>query len=749
MEAIGNVATALSIAAVAAAPFTGGASLLLMVPLGVVGAIPSAYRLADRASAHTLRLDLAAATDLVNIVGGAAGFGQMAARARLVRLGGACLIVGFGTDGLGMALAGAQFVEQAARIDPNAPPGVRRAMLMELVAHQLLNLGLQIGGELLGRAQMARMHAGQGALEMHLPRASAALHQALGQNLRDSHGHGRGGEVPIFELDTPGRVVELAYQIDGYGLVRDVHLRVGKDATAADLAPLASAARACQRIEGVQGLIRRLIDRLNAWLSGQPHVKIGSRAWEAKLALEGLPQAMRSLHDRVRSRQLDEAGVDRQLAQIRRDLAGHEQALTEMEQGGRFIALREPEGQAALAAGYPPPPDEHFYVQEPDGSYQLERRVDSPALPKRVRRADSGGWEIVDGPAPTRRDTKTSSRGQQSEIAGRPGSEAHGQFGVEREARARGEDPLTAPQAFMNADYLLDLYDGDVAALVQTLTSHYRGDNSAVRAILDRGPAWPEVRQLLEGGGPITPTEAAELRHLLAVRNLDRIPSSLRAAALAHSGVEVHNHYKGVLEADYYVKHLYGNDLDASYRQALDFIKKSYESSRSARRDSPEVWAILQRGYRDKAARSVYDQIMRASADLPFDQTYDPRGMLIDQMKGQKGGAQALFRDTLRRLRADGIRYAELQIKPDSLGLTHEEFRQICQEEGVEVRILMHLVSEKDLAGDPVLSEEEMLSKLKAGPKSPLGPEGEPIRRDVLAGFDVAGPSGLPSAKPA
>ena len=45
VEGISNAATVLSIAAVAAAPFTGGASLTLLIPIGVVGAIPSAYRL--------------------------------------------------------------------------------------------------------------------------------------------------------------------------------------------------------------------------------------------------------------------------------------------------------------------------------------------------------------------------------------------------------------------------------------------------------------------------------------------------------------------------------------------------------------------------------------------------------------------------------------------------------------------------------------------------------------------------------
>jgi hypothetical protein len=58
MEAIESVATALSIAAVVAAPFTGGASLSLLIPIGAIGAIPSAYRLASRLEAGTFRFDM-------------------------------------------------------------------------------------------------------------------------------------------------------------------------------------------------------------------------------------------------------------------------------------------------------------------------------------------------------------------------------------------------------------------------------------------------------------------------------------------------------------------------------------------------------------------------------------------------------------------------------------------------------------------------------------------------------------------
>ncbi|HTE55742.1 MAG TPA: hypothetical protein VK698_33035, partial [Kofleriaceae bacterium] len=164
MEGIDNLTTALSVAAVAAAPFTGGASLAILLPVAAMGAIPSAYRLADRASAATLRLDLAAAMDIVNLVGSAAGIAQLGTGLRHVSVGGGLMMIGLGSDGLGVALAGAQFLEAAASIDPNAPPGVRHAMLMELVGEQLLGAGLQVGISLARRARTIKaQHAGAGA----------------------------------------------------------------------------------------------------------------------------------------------------------------------------------------------------------------------------------------------------------------------------------------------------------------------------------------------------------------------------------------------------------------------------------------------------------------------------------------------------------------------------------------------------------------------------------------------------------
>ena len=61
-----NLATAVSLAVIVAAPFTG--SIALLVPIGIIGAIPSAYRLVTRLEDRSYELDLATASDIVNVL---------------------------------------------------------------------------------------------------------------------------------------------------------------------------------------------------------------------------------------------------------------------------------------------------------------------------------------------------------------------------------------------------------------------------------------------------------------------------------------------------------------------------------------------------------------------------------------------------------------------------------------------------------------------------------------------------------
>ncbi|HEX8275599.1 MAG TPA: DUF4157 domain-containing protein [Longimicrobiaceae bacterium] len=158
MDALENLSTALSVAAVAAAPFTGGASLMIMLPVGVVGAVPSAYRILSRVENNTFHLDMEFAMDVVNIVGSLAGLGEMAVPARMLRVGKALMVIGVGSNGLGVLLMGAQVVDQLLGLE-DLPPGVRASRIMQIIGNAMLQAGIMVGAALAQKARLREMEA--------------------------------------------------------------------------------------------------------------------------------------------------------------------------------------------------------------------------------------------------------------------------------------------------------------------------------------------------------------------------------------------------------------------------------------------------------------------------------------------------------------------------------------------------------------------------------------------------------------
>ena len=391
MEAVENVATVASIAAVAAAPFTGGASLALLVPIGVIGAVPSAYRLADRAQQGTLRMDMATALDLVNILGAAAGVGQYAATSKAVmqgvQVGKGWMILGLGADGLGMAVAGAAFIEQleAATADPKMPDGLKRAIVMQLVGSQLLQVGMAVGQQLAMRGKQSRAeHDSHIDLpESGMSRApvdrAKAFHDAAGPVAVD---------IPIF-LDTDGtrvagRGVEIHFDADGYGLPTNLRVILGAAADPGEIAIHAQKAAALLKYQGFFGWLRELIDRLSARFRGKRVPKSNSRAWHAQHELDKLARLAKQYADDLAAGKLDPTAYDSKMKALESQAAVHAQAVNELDEGPGFIAAHDTITQAAIAADYPPPPVDHFYVENGDGTYQLRRNVDSAADPYKI-----------------------------------------------------------------------------------------------------------------------------------------------------------------------------------------------------------------------------------------------------------------------------------------------------------------------------------------------------------------------------
>ncbi|QDB79400.1 DUF4157 domain-containing protein [Georgenia wutianyii] len=351
MSTVEAVANAAAIAALVAAPFTGGASLALMVPIGMVGAVPAAYRLADQASADTLRFDdLSTWLDVVDVLSSFAGpIGKVVSRG--TRSGSAALrvvgatgrgiaIVGAGADHLGLILVNIHTLAEI-RAVMNGPgsDSEKRAAIMMLLGGALQANGMAAGSHLIGRAEQLRRSAqpgvpegpavGEGTRtvtdgdvprpgpEADSPRTtSEAAASPTGAEPPGPRGDADVDRRPpsapdpsLASLLPPGvadgigfrreqagesNSVRVHFETDAFGLVRSIDVVAGARATAADVRAHAGTIAQLRRYQGFVGLVRITFDRVAAVLGGtrgQPHPD--SLAFEALLELHKLPEVIR------------------------------------------------------------------------------------------------------------------------------------------------------------------------------------------------------------------------------------------------------------------------------------------------------------------------------------------------------------------------------------------------------------------------------------------------------------------------
>jgi hypothetical protein len=158
MEALSHTATILSIVAIAAAPFTAGESMVLLMPAMVIGAVPSAYNIVKRGLVDkTLHADLALAMDIVNVVGALVGLGaETRAGIQAVRLGTATgkviVVTGLTTMGAGVLVMGAGVAQQLDAIE-KMPVELREAEVIKVLSRAMLNAGIMVGGLLVAQAR--------------------------------------------------------------------------------------------------------------------------------------------------------------------------------------------------------------------------------------------------------------------------------------------------------------------------------------------------------------------------------------------------------------------------------------------------------------------------------------------------------------------------------------------------------------------------------------------------------------------
>ena len=154
-EALESITTIVTIRAIVAAPFTGGASLAILVPIGVVEAGIAGYRLMHRYQLSTLDWDLETASDLLDVVGGLLGFAGAAAVAlkaakftNAAKLGGLIVAgVDLGSNVAGLVVLGVQLQQELIEIneDHSLTSSQQRARSLIALGRAMMQIGMMAG----------------------------------------------------------------------------------------------------------------------------------------------------------------------------------------------------------------------------------------------------------------------------------------------------------------------------------------------------------------------------------------------------------------------------------------------------------------------------------------------------------------------------------------------------------------------------------------------------------------------------
>ncbi len=373
LHAIENLSTLMSIAAVVAAPFTGGGSLVLLMPAGLIGAIPSAYRLAHRHEMGTLRLDLETAMQIVDIATAALQLGEIGAGARALagagtRAGlrwtvveGSLWVVGLGGNGLGMVLMGAGLMDQIRQLN-DLPPGLRAARITEILGNAMLQAGIQVGAHLASRGHLQGVEAGvRGVTSGDAPGTrSTALVEPGGPRpagRSEPPANIIAGLPPDVRRTTPldidpnlrGGSVHVEYSIGPNGRVDPGSIRIvaGPRASAVDIGLHAETARTLHAYAGLLGAANETLQRFRAAIQGQRAPQQGSAAWEAQMELAKLDGIIRQRMQRLSRITVDDARA----VEVAADIAN---LRTQLEQAQRIVAGFDPANPRGFIAADSP-----------------------------------------------------------------------------------------------------------------------------------------------------------------------------------------------------------------------------------------------------------------------------------------------------------------------------------------------------------------------------------------------------------
>lgn len=321
LESTERITAAVSVAALIAAPFTGGASLGILVPVGIIGAIPSAYRLADRRENGTLRADTQTLLDVVNVV--SAGVGACGGL-RGVALQRFFAIVGLGTDGLTIMAVSYQTMREIEDLPSDMPEGARRAAVMRIMGTQMQAVGMLAAGRFIGHAYSLEQ-AGRGRSTEEgrtSPDAPTARGEgAPGVRADVSEPVAVRTRNPTFERQLPadlqgriiveqdtsllGNTMEVRYRTDAFGTIREVLIVHAPGALPEAIPVHATTARQLLALTRFSARVRTLYNRIMGALGGSAPPRPNTEAFNAQFEIPKLREWIRTRQEMVQRGELD------------------------------------------------------------------------------------------------------------------------------------------------------------------------------------------------------------------------------------------------------------------------------------------------------------------------------------------------------------------------------------------------------------------------------------------------------------
>lgn len=484
-EAVDDTAHALTLAAIVAAPFTGGSSLGILAVLAPIQAGSSLYNLVNRSLYDDLHLDEEAVMDLINIA--TLGLSQVASTGKFATK--SVQIVATSSRVALRLLTAGQFVVvtfetfQALMEESDDDPATDQRLARRKKLSKLLSwfeqASIPISEKLWGEAhQSAKPQAHEGGVNeggATLPEKGRSGPPSEGEgtraepSVRKTVERKGPGEPPTPSAKQPelakaqaevvpkgmrdylvvnqalGRNAKVVYELGENGLIKNVELHIGPKASPADIQSHAVIVDMMLRYKGLGGRLRRLKERFeNLWSDPEKqHPQVGSRAWESRLELVKLDRMMGVRHAELAKYAESDVRDAAKNAQLLDDLDSLQQQYNEhsavlsaielgFKQGRGYVAV---EGLSAgetarIEKGYPEAPT-GYYWRLRQGELQLV--VYEKGKPKLYYEEGTGGkkgeFKVDDRPeANDRFEPEVDKRKAFRELGGHDATSSFGKF---------------------------------------------------------------------------------------------------------------------------------------------------------------------------------------------------------------------------------------------------------------------------------------------------------------------------------